>query len=89
MATALAYPIFVLGLTVVVTGILLQFVVPNFARLYTGSHTPLPWPTRALLAASGILTHAWPALLLALLMWAVLIVVVVLVVEGVRQELGH
>ncbi|HEY0208408.1 protein transport protein HofC [Acerihabitans sp.] len=63
---ALRYPAFILLMATGVMGMLLAWVLPEFARLYAAVNLPLPWPTRCLLAAAAGLEEHLPALLAAL-----------------------
>lgn len=56
--SALVYPIFVIGLALVVAGAMFGFILPNLQRLFAESQVPLPWLTRALLA-SGRGVFVW------------------------------
>ena len=64
--TALLYPTFVVGVVVAAVILLLVFVVPVFARIYSIAGKALPWPTQLLLAVSGFLRHDWLWILLGL-----------------------
>lgn len=64
--SCMIYPIFLAGLTVVVLGILMNFVIPQFAELF--SHLdPMPLSTRILLAVSGVTQSFWREILLGIL----------------------
>jgi len=57
--SAMAYPVAVLGLVVlVVTGMML-FVVPQFVGMYASLGGDLPVPTRLLIGLSALLTKFW------------------------------
>lgn len=59
--SALRYPAFVLLITVLVTGGMLTFVLPEFALIYQAVNAPLPPLTRALLTcAEGLRQLALP-----------------------------
>ncbi|MPY90539.1 MAG: hypothetical protein GEU99_21780 [Luteitalea sp.] len=62
LRTALAYPAFVMGVTVVVVLFLVWRVVPAFASLFAGLDAPLPGPTRFVVATSRWLAAITPAL---------------------------
>lgn len=51
------YPIFVLIAVALVILILNLFVIPTFARFYSGLTVALPWQTRFLIGMSNIFTH--------------------------------
>lgn len=51
------YPIFVIVSIVIAILVLNIFVIPTFAKLYSGLGTTLPWETRALITSSNIVTH--------------------------------
>lgn len=70
---ALIYPILLCVFGTVVVNILLLWLVPQFVPMFQGM--PLPFPTRVLFYASGVLRAYWPA---------VLIVVIAAVVVGWR-----
>jgi len=56
---AMMYPMILGILVVVVVVFMLTFVLPTFMTMFTDSGTPLPLPTRILLAISGALTTYW------------------------------
>jgi type IV pilus assembly protein PilC len=64
--SAMAYPIAVAGIVVVIVTAMLLFVVPMFEGMYKDLHGTLPIPTRVLIAVSGVLTKVWWLLGLAL-----------------------
>ena len=70
---ATRYPLFLLGLLVVVLAILMLFVLPRFADLYSEFDTPLPWLTRMLIAAVETAPYWVPGLLIVLLGWMILL----------------
>lgn len=55
--SALAYPMIVLGLAVVVSIILVVYVLPKFKNFFTSLHAKLPLPTRILLAVAKWIGH--------------------------------
>jgi len=57
--SAMAYPIVVLSLIVLIVAGMLMFVVPIFKRMYDDLGGTLPLPTRALINISGFLTTFW------------------------------
>jgi general secretion pathway protein F len=63
--SALLYPALMAVVASVGVGVLLAFVVPRFAAILDDAGGRLPASTRALVAASGMLTHWWWAWLLA------------------------
>lgn len=56
---AMIYPMALALVSVLVVIFLLIFVFPSFISMFESSGTPLPLPTRILLAASGFLTGYW------------------------------
>ena len=67
---ALRYPMFVviaMGIAIVIVNI---FVIPAFAKVFSGFHAELPLMTRILMGFSGFMVQSWP-ILLALLIGAV------------------
>jgi type IV pilus assembly protein PilC len=64
--SAMAYPVAVLGLVLVILSAMLLFVVPLFKTLYKTLGGVLPLPTRILITASGTLVKALPFLILLL-----------------------
>ena len=59
-ASALIYPVFVGGVSLVVAGILLVNVAPEIVALFEQSGQPLPTITRASLGAGRFLGESWP-----------------------------
>ena len=56
---ALAYPIFMSIIGIVVLFLLLTFVVPNMTSIFKDMGHALPMPTRILIGTSGFLSHWW------------------------------
>lgn len=56
--TAMIYPAIILTLAVVVCGVLVVVVLPNFVALFDEFHADLPLPTRVLIAL-GAFAQAW------------------------------
>lgn len=65
---AMVYPVMVLGMMVVVSGIMMFFVVPRLTSLYTQSNIDLPLPTKILIGTSNFLISYWWALLILLVL---------------------
>jgi type II secretory pathway component PulF len=64
VATALAYPLFVLTMAIAVGAGLMTFVIPKLLESLTESGRPLPWSTRVVKNASDLLVyHGWMLLL--------------------------
>ncbi len=57
--SAMAYPIAVIGLAVVLVNVLLVFVIPVFAEMFSGFGSALPAPTQMLIDVSNFLKPAW------------------------------
>ncbi len=55
--SALAYPVAVLIIAVLITGFILWKVIPAFAKLYHDLGAELPLPTQIVIAASNFLVH--------------------------------
>jgi type IV pilus assembly protein PilC len=68
---SLIYPAFLIVLSLVMVGVILTYVIPRFAELYTGLNTPLPVSTRVLIAVSNTI-QANLVLVVPLLIGAVL-----------------
>jgi type IV pilus assembly protein PilC len=68
---AMVYPTVVFTFATLVLIAMLMFIVPIFAKIFTELHGQLPFLTRMVLGASGILRHQWyivfPAI--ALIIW--------------------
>lgn len=61
--SALAYPILLLGMTVIVSFFLTVVVIPRFEFLFNDLGQRLPWPTRAVMAVAAGLRHGlWMAI---------------------------
>jgi type II secretory pathway component PulF len=59
VTSALVYPVIMATVAVVGVGVLLGFVIPRFAAVLADTGSTLPFSTRALMAASHIVTHGW------------------------------
>jgi type IV pilus assembly protein PilC len=57
--SAMAYPVVVLALIVLIVSGMLLFVVPIFDQMYTDLGGTLPFPTQVLIGISGIFTSFW------------------------------
>lgn len=57
--SAMAYPVVVLGLLVLILSAMLLFIVPIFKRMYDELGGTLPAPTQMLMTLSGMLTKFW------------------------------
>ncbi len=56
---ALFYPTSVIAVAFLITAILLIYVVPQFAQLFSGFGADLPAPTKFVVFLSGIFQHYW------------------------------
>jgi general secretion pathway protein F len=63
--SAFIYPLFLLGLGLLVIFVLVAFVLPRFQELFASFGQALPLPTRVLIAAAGFLSTWWPAIIAA------------------------
>lgn len=61
--SALIYPVLLLCIAVITTGVLITFVLPRFTKIFENMGVDTPATTRALLQVSGFLHGAWPYLL--------------------------
>ena len=62
----LLYPVLVLGISLILTALLLLFIVPQFAAMYDNSSAPLPTFTQVLLTLSHGLQDYWLHLLICM-----------------------
>ncbi|AMQ94354.1 type II secretion system protein F [Aggregatibacter actinomycetemcomitans] len=69
----LLYPLLVLGISLILTALLLLFIVPQFAAMYDSSNAQLPVFTQVLLALSQGLQDYWFALLMFIALTVALI----------------
>jgi type IV pilus assembly protein PilC len=53
---SLIYPAFLIGLSIVMVGVIMTYVIPRFAELYRDLNVTLPMPTRILIAVADILS---------------------------------
>jgi type IV pilus assembly protein PilC len=63
--SAMAYPVVVLALVILIVAAMLLFIVPIFQRLYEDLGGSLPLPTQLLINISSVLTSLWWLILLA------------------------
>lgn len=62
LATAISYPLLLVGVTGLSLLVLLLYVLPQFAELFEDTGVALPWLTEALLGIAGLLrSHGWVA----------------------------
>ncbi|HRA24770.1 MAG TPA: type II secretion system inner membrane protein GspF [Usitatibacteraceae bacterium] len=61
LALALVYPAIVMGVSLLVMGALLVYVVPQVVQVYSHAKEALPLLTRALIGVSAFLQITWPA----------------------------
>ena len=64
--SALVYPAILLALSLVVVGIIVVRVVPEFGAFYDQFGAELPWSTRVIVAVSGLATSYFTVVVLAL-----------------------
>ncbi len=57
--SAMAYPIAVIGLAIVLVNVLLVFVIPIFAEMFSSFGSDLPAPTQMLIDVSNFLKPGW------------------------------
>ncbi len=72
VASALAYPIFIVIVGIATVFILLTFIIPRMASLFNEIGQKLPLPTRLLLSLSSQVKNYW--------YWALLIVILIVVI---------
>lgn len=65
VASAIAYPAFVVGVGALSVFVILTFFLPRIVHIFDGMNQVLPWPTRVVLAVSGLFSHYWPVLVIA------------------------
>ena len=63
LKTALIYPAILTSVAAFSIGIMVLFVIPNFAVIFDNAGAPVPLPMRVLLAIAGVLTGYWWLLL--------------------------
>lgn len=61
--SALRYPAFVMLAIIAAIVVINIWVIPAFAKLYSGFNVELPWATRLLIATSDFTVNYWPAML--------------------------
>jgi type IV pilus assembly protein PilC len=57
--SAMAYPVMVGALVLLITSAMMLFIVPIFSRLYADLGGELPWPTKILVTISGLMSKGW------------------------------
>ena len=63
LKSALIYPAILTSVAAFSIGIMVLFVIPNFAVIFENAGAPVPLPMRVLLAIAGVLTGYWWLLL--------------------------
>ncbi|MCK4742566.1 MAG: type II secretion system F family protein [Sulfuriflexus sp.] len=79
---ALRYPVIVLVAIAGAIAIINLFVIPAFAKVYSGLNAELPWATKILIATSNFMVANWPFLLAGIIMTFVGITMYVRTDEG-------
>ncbi|MDH5633383.1 MAG: type II secretion system F family protein [Gammaproteobacteria bacterium] len=64
--SAMRYPVFVIATITVAIAIINLFVIPAFAKVYSGFNAELPMPTRIIIATSNFTVTYWPVVLLVI-----------------------
>ncbi|GAB4545161.1 MAG: type II secretion system F family protein [Phycisphaerales bacterium] len=75
---ALTYPLIMVGLSMVITGFLVTWVLPRFAKIYESREAALPKPTKIVLSISDFLQSHWVPLVGSI----IVLVVAFLVARG-------
>jgi len=68
--TAMAYPVFMLLFSVVVTAVMMVVVVPKVSSIFSDFGQALPWNTRLLIFLSDSVVNDWWLILLGLALFA-------------------
>jgi type IV pilus assembly protein PilC len=63
---AMVYPGVVMSVAVLATSFMLIFIIPTFARMFTGFGAELPLPTKIVMGLSSFLRSYWWAMILGL-----------------------
>jgi len=63
---AMVYPAVVMTVALLATAFMLIFIIPTFARMFTGFGADLPLPTKIVMGLSSFLRAFWWAMLLAI-----------------------
>lgn len=71
VVSAVAYPAFVIAVGALSVFVILTFFLPRIVHIFDGMNQALPWPTRAVLAVSGVFSHYWPVLIILAVLAAV------------------
>jgi len=56
---AMIYPSVIMSVAVIAISVLLIFVIPTFADMFSSANIALPLPTRMVIALSGFIKHFW------------------------------
>jgi len=67
---ALAYPIFVIIVFIGIMIVILSFVIPRIAQVFTKLRVDIPLPTKILIWMSNIMVNYWPWIIVAVLISA-------------------
>lgn len=70
--SALAYPIIIVVLMVLVIGVMMIFVIPQLTALYQNLNIALPLPTQIVVNLSNFTIHFWPFLIAVVFILGVL-----------------
>ena len=56
---AMAYPLFLLVVSIGVVAVLMMFVIPKFIALFVNANQALPLPTRILVGTTDYVRESW------------------------------
>jgi general secretion pathway protein F len=73
LQTAMLYPVVVLSLSVIISGLILGFMLPAFQKIFAETNMQLPWMTRFLLFSGRAGGFAILALVLAVVIFALIL----------------
>jgi len=65
---ALRYPVIVMVAIAAAIAVINLFVIPAFAKVYSGLNAELPWATKFLIATSNFTVNNWPFILAGLIL---------------------
>jgi MSHA biogenesis protein MshG len=61
--SAMRYPVFVIVAMAIAVAVIMNFVIPAFAKVFTRLDSDLPWATQVLLSTSAFFVAYWPHML--------------------------
>lgn len=72
LRNTMVYPLFVMGVFLAIVVLMLTFVIPRVAKVFSTMHVHMPFVTRAMISLSNTFMHHWPIISVGFIAFAIL-----------------